>query len=265
VRGTRAALIALVLGAGLAVPALVVADDPATTTTETQTTTAPTVGGAPADTAPATDTVQTEPPSAAKSTKHGLAGAAQAAPRKQSPTASASAGAEYPVDMTQQLNFDPKTLTVKVGDKVTWRNTSTSDLDHTATANDGSFDSGTVHRNKNFSHTFGKAGTFKYFCTFHGSRSGNGMAGTIKVEASGGSSGSGGTPSSGGTSGSGGSNGSTGSTSGSGTPASSATTGSSGSLPSTGADLLVLALLGGDLLLAGLVLREALAARRDYS
>jgi plastocyanin len=259
VRGTRAALIALVLGAALAVPALVAAADPATTTTETQTTTGPTVGAAPADTAPATDTVQTEPPSAAKPPRYGPAAAAQPAPRKQSPTASAAAGADYPVSM-ENFKFSPKTLTIKVGDKVTWSNT--TNTAHNVTIGGAGFNQNANNNGDFVSHTFDQAGTFAYYCKFHRA---SGMKGTIKVEASGGSSGSGGTPSSGDTSGSGGSNGSTGSTSGSGTPASAATTGSSGSLPSTGADLLVLALLGGDLLLAGLVLREALAARRDYS
>jgi plastocyanin len=260
----RSAVVSFVLFAAvLTVPALVrAAEQSTTTTTATSTTTTPAAGGAPDSPSAAAEPPQTEPASPAESRKRGLAAEGQPAPRSKTPGASASAGGDFPVDM-KNFKFSPKTLTVKVGDKVTWSNV--TDTAHNVTIPNTGFNKD-ANKNGDFvSETFDQAGTFDYYCRFHGTKSGTGMAGTIKVEASGGSSGSGGTPSSGDTSGSGGSNGSIGSTSGSGTPASAATTGSSGSLPSTGADLLVLALLGGDLLLAGLVLREALAARRDYS
>jgi len=48
---------------------------------------------------------------------------------------------------------------------VSWTNTGPSN--HTVTANDGSFDSGTIQRNATFNFTFSKAGTFAYHCSIH--------------------------------------------------------------------------------------------------
>jgi plastocyanin len=70
--------------------------------------------------------------------------------------------------------FNPGTLSVKAGTQVTWTNT--SNTAHTVTANDGSFDSGTVNPNATFSHTFASAGTFAYHCSIHSS-----MTATITV------------------------------------------------------------------------------------
>jgi plastocyanin len=52
---------------------------------------------------------------------------------------------------------------------------------HTVTADDGSFDSGTLSSGKSFSYTFNTAGDFPYHCTFHGGPGGEGMAGTVTV------------------------------------------------------------------------------------
>ena len=71
--------------------------------------------------------------------------------------------------------FAPATLTIKVGDTVTWTNA--DGAPHTASAKDGSFDSGTLLRGASFSHTFATAGTFDYVCKFHAS-----MTGTVIVE-----------------------------------------------------------------------------------
>lgn len=70
--------------------------------------------------------------------------------------------------------FNPSSLTVKVGDTVTWTND--SGTAHTATADDGSFDSGTVKASTPFQHTFTAAGTFSYHCSIHSS-----MKATITV------------------------------------------------------------------------------------
>ena len=63
------------------------------------------------------------------------------------------------------FSFSPKSVTVGVGDTVTWRNT--GDEVHTATAKDGSFDTGNLDSGQSGSHTFSKAGTFSYFCKPH--------------------------------------------------------------------------------------------------
>src|SRR6476619_221351 len=68
--------------------------------------------------------------------------------------------------------FDPKTITVNVGDTITWKND--GQAEHTAQADDGSFDSGDLAAGKEFSFTFTKAGTFAYFCKYHGAKGGSG-------------------------------------------------------------------------------------------
>jgi len=61
--------------------------------------------------------------------------------------------------------FNPSDLKVKVGQTVTWTN---EDLaPHNFVANDGSFKSEALKKGESFSHTFDKAGTFDYVCTFH--------------------------------------------------------------------------------------------------
>ncbi|MEN9936525.1 MAG: hypothetical protein RLZZ387_3104 [Chloroflexota bacterium] len=65
----------------------------------------------------------------------------------------------------KDFRFDPATITVNVGDTVTWTNGDT--VPHTATATDTSFDSGRLNNGQSFSFTFDKAGTFDYVCAFH--------------------------------------------------------------------------------------------------
>jgi plastocyanin len=71
--------------------------------------------------------------------------------------------------------YVPSTLTVAVGDTVTWASIDTPD--HTVTADDGSFDSGTLSNGDTFEHTFDEAGDYAFHCTIHSS-----MTGTITVE-----------------------------------------------------------------------------------
>src|SRR5262245_54769364 len=71
--------------------------------------------------------------------------------------------------------FDPAGLTVDVGDTVTWTNG--DDIAHTATADGGSFDTGTLANGESGSATFNTAGTFPYHCSIHAQ-----MTGTITVE-----------------------------------------------------------------------------------
>lgn len=70
--------------------------------------------------------------------------------------------------------FEPATITVNVGDTVTWRNT--DDVPHTSTSDDEVWDSGALATGEEFSFTFEEAGTFPYFCAFH-----PGMEGTVVV------------------------------------------------------------------------------------
>ncbi|MEO7802328.1 MAG: cupredoxin domain-containing protein [Ginsengibacter sp.] len=74
----------------------------------------------------------------------------------------------------QGFAFAPGTLTVAKGTIVTFTNS--DNASHTATADDGAFDTGTIAAGGNAKITFNTAGTFAYHCTFHG-----GMTGTIVV------------------------------------------------------------------------------------
>jgi plastocyanin len=79
--------------------------------------------------------------------------------------------------------FSPSSLTINVGDRVTWTNADA--VAHTATATGGAFDTGDIGQGQSASVRFTKAGTYAYYCTPHPS-----MTGTIRVRAASG----GGTP-----------------------------------------------------------------------
>jgi plastocyanin len=72
--------------------------------------------------------------------------------------------------------FAPASVTVGVGATVTWLNDDASK--HTVTANDASFDSGSLNAGASFAHSFTTAGSFTYVCNFHGN-----MRGTVIVAA----------------------------------------------------------------------------------
>jgi amicyanin len=64
--------------------------------------------------------------------------------------------------------FNPGTISVKVGTKVTWTNEDA--VAHTVTADDPSSDapsSGDIGKGDSYSFTFNKAGTYAYHCTPH--------------------------------------------------------------------------------------------------
>jgi plastocyanin len=61
--------------------------------------------------------------------------------------------------------FQQPTLTVNVGDTVTWTNNGSTA--HTATSDTGAWDSAAVQNGASFSYQFTSAGTFAYHCTFH--------------------------------------------------------------------------------------------------
>lgn len=61
--------------------------------------------------------------------------------------------------------FSPRELTVAVGDTVTWANADAQG--HTATADDGAFDTDTIAGNSSKAVTLTTAGTFAYHCRIH--------------------------------------------------------------------------------------------------
>lgn len=72
------------------------------------------------------------------------------------------------------MSFSPGDFTVKAGTTVTWVNN--DGVPHTVTADDNTFDSGSIAGGEKYTHTFGTAGTITYHCNFHG-----GMTGKVTV------------------------------------------------------------------------------------
>jgi plastocyanin len=89
------------------------------------------------------------------------------------PTGAAPAGGGGSVAITN-FAFSPATVTIKAGAAVTWTNNDS--VSHTITADDASWDSGSIANGGTFSHTFATAGTFTYHCAIHPS-----MKGTVTV------------------------------------------------------------------------------------
>lgn len=104
----------------------------------------------------------------------GLAAAAYGA----APYAPTQTGRTVTIEMADN-EFAPAAVRVQPGSTVSWRNTGRSP--HTATADDGSWDSGEVYPGEEFRRTFDRPGAYRYFCVPHGFRRGRGMAGVILV------------------------------------------------------------------------------------
>ncbi|MGH2681825.1 MAG: cupredoxin domain-containing protein [Actinomycetota bacterium] len=75
--------------------------------------------------------------------------------------------------------FVPRRVEVEAGGTVVWQHV--GQRPHTVTASDGSFDSGNMESGESFSRAFSQPGTYSYYCRFHGSASGSGMAGVVVV------------------------------------------------------------------------------------
>lgn len=87
-----------------------------------------------------------------------------------------------PTPPATQINIDnytfkPPTLTISAGTTVTWKNL--DDDPHTATADNGAFDSKGLAQGDTFSFRFTKPGTYSYHCSVHPF-----MKATIVVQAS---------------------------------------------------------------------------------
>jgi plastocyanin len=73
----------------------------------------------------------------------------------------------------------PREITIPAGTTVIWVND--EQPKHTATADDGAFDSGDQSLGDSYSYTFDEPGSYPYFCRYHGDEGGVGMAGVITV------------------------------------------------------------------------------------
>ncbi|MDY6817185.1 MAG: plastocyanin/azurin family copper-binding protein [Halobacteriales archaeon] len=112
---------------------------------------------------------------------------------------SGSASTSRTVEMTDDLQFKPASVTVKQGTTVTWENVGS--VGHTVTAYadgipdgatyfaSGGFESertarqrvtaGLIAAGETFEHTFERSGTYEYFCIPHES---SGMTGSVQVK-----------------------------------------------------------------------------------
>ena len=70
--------------------------------------------------------------------------------------------AEVKID---NFSFTPSTLSVPAGTQVHWVNQ--DDIPHTVVSQDKAFKSKALDTDDQFSFTFGKPGTYKYFCSLH--------------------------------------------------------------------------------------------------
>jgi plastocyanin len=98
-------------------------------------------------------------------------------PVQQTPEGAANTGgANVRAQKVEMLDyeFSPPSITIAAGGKVTWLNQ--GQAPHTATADDGSFDTGTVDPGKLKAETFKQPGTYTYTCSIHPQ-----MTGTIEV------------------------------------------------------------------------------------
>jgi len=95
------------------------------------------------------------------------------ADKKPKPIAIAAASTGVTIS---DFQFSPASVTVNVGDTVTWTNNGPTP--HSATSTSGVFDTGIMDAGQSGSHTFTEAGTFAYICTPHPN-----MHGTVVVQA----------------------------------------------------------------------------------
>jgi plastocyanin len=242
----------LVLGLCCAIPAISAAQDAGTSTDATTTTTATTPAdpASPAPTppaAPANETAAgspTEPQDESRTADPVIGGGSPAGAPAGGTTTAASPKAQKSASASVSVGdnfYSPASVTVAVGDSVTWNNN--GQAPHSATADDGSFDTGVFDPGGRRSVNFDSAGTFSYYCTVHGQA----QSGTVRVLAASGGGGGGGSA---------GSSASGSDTSEASAVASPDAAGDANTLPATGLAAGALALVGFGLLGLGLLARQ---------
>lgn len=132
----------------------------------------------PEPTTAATSAATPEPTSAATPATTAATSAPTSAPTTATTATATEAATAAPGGEERQApigNFVLPSLTVSTGTTVVWSNQ--DGVPHTATADDGEFNSGTLSEGDRYEHTFDTAGTFAYFCEVHPT-----MTGEITVE-----------------------------------------------------------------------------------
>lgn len=102
-----------------------------------------------------------------------------AIPAAAAPTSTLPASSGTVKVMIIDSSFNPAKITVPAGTTVLWVNNGLES--HTVTASNGAFDSGALAKGDAFQFTFTTPGTYHYYCKFHGTADGNGMAGLVVV------------------------------------------------------------------------------------
>jgi plastocyanin len=192
---------------------------------------------APAEPSPPPPPAQESPAAAAAAPAVAVPASAQA----KAASATVSAGDNF---------FSPTSVSIFAGESVTWTNN--GQAQHSATANNGSFDTGIFGPGASRSETFSSPGTYAYYCVVHGLS----QSGTVRVASAGGGGGGG--------NGGGGGGAADDATSGSSEAAAVASpdaAGTGSSLPATGFAVLGLGGTGLVLLISGM-LAERRAGRR---
>ncbi len=92
----------------------------------------------------------------------------------------ASFAAQITITITDN-QYSPKIASIAPGDTVTWVNSGATP--HTVTADNGTFDSGTIQPGQSFSAIFNSVGTYAYYCKSYGAKGGIGMSGVLTVGA----------------------------------------------------------------------------------
>ena len=116
----------------------------------------------------------TDTPGAASAAAASSTTASQPAPSTAASVAASTGASGSSAVEIKNIAYNPATITVKAGTKVTWTNGDT--FAHTVTLDDNSVDSGNVAAGSTFDNTFATAGTFAYHCKIHAS-----MHGTVTV------------------------------------------------------------------------------------
>jgi plastocyanin len=117
------------------------------------------------------------PTVAPKATAQATSPAGTPAATTQATQAAATPAAQGASVDAKNFAFDPKTVTIKVGQTVTWTNQDS--VTHTVTG-DGGIDSDDLSKGKSYSKTFDTEGTFDYHCSPHPQ-----MTGQVIVQKSG--------------------------------------------------------------------------------
>lgn len=97
------------------------------------------------------------------------------------PSTNQGGGAGTPVSIVsgaqskRDTAYAPNPISVAVGGSVTWKND--DNIPHTATDDNGAWNSGSIAPGQTFTQSFPAAGSFKYHCAIH-----PGMVGTVTVQ-----------------------------------------------------------------------------------